>query len=493
MPRDAVVAGESHIVRWEHVRDSTDGVFGTGRTRRIQFEEPETCPFLKDILRTTASGTPQEKLYALRDLLDAFPEPSLWEASKAVAAAVYVLENGVLPLIVVGLEQAERGKWLEVASDPEKPLAVQVFNKAATYAHLLRKLTHDLRSANYILHHAPNLIQTLVNIYLVEKIAWAVDASGAMEAIVHDTGKAIEGAFVHLLFWSRRTRKVLARSGTFLLRLLRRRLAHFDAYDRVSEALQIFLRLAPSVPDASMEKIAPVCLEVVTKVLSESQSRHQIEVVVLLLTRLAHCHFRTYRSHFLMDPRFIDCAKALAVCLKADALTRRLGAAAVWAELERKAGKETSKAEYEKMLTAPFGDATHKELCDALRSSHSAFERATVLHQIFERERSSMMAKLLAIIGKDNGEDSTEESREQAARGLEKRPPRKCSAAGCKNFETRSGEFKLCGKCKLTAYCTRGKLFLLSLPCHHLVSNLLVVEPIPTQSIPFCRAVAPSF
>jgi hypothetical protein len=105
---------------------------------QVNFKEPEACPFLKYVLRTTLIGNSQERLLALNALATALPDPLqlLGRVNHAVGAAVYLLENGFLPVVVSGLEEAATGDWLEVLKARTTGIVDEPVNKASLYTRL---------------------------------------------------------------------------------------------------------------------------------------------------------------------------------------------------------------------------------------------------------------------------------------------------------------------------------------------------------------------
>jgi hypothetical protein len=131
---------------------------------------------------------------------------------------------------------------------------------------------------------------------------------------------------------------------------------------------------------------------------------------------------------------------------------------------KKMAGVEIDQKEYLRISAAELSLEEHGEIQAAVASNDKAMARALAIHRINEQEDSYIPIMLLQnlvdlIDGTEeplSGADSSKPLSEKRANDW---PRRKCSSAGCKNLETRSGEFKSYSKCKLTAYCSRGELY----------------------------------
>jgi hypothetical protein len=98
-------------------------VFECTRVCSISIDSPETCPFLKDILKSISKGKEKDRVIAFRDLSSALEK---LDDGKGVRVAIYLLENGVLPPLLAGLDKAARGDWILLQPDPIQPKTMQI-------------------------------------------------------------------------------------------------------------------------------------------------------------------------------------------------------------------------------------------------------------------------------------------------------------------------------------------------------------------------------
>lgn len=448
------------IMSQRQLGDGTDSVPQTSRVPSINFKQPEACPFLKEILRTCASGTAHERLCAVQDLTKALPDPEIGSNGEAVGVVVHLLENGLLPVIIGGLERASRGDWVDQERDPEDPSgdSVQLVNKAVIYSAALRKLAHDTRSTSYILQHAPHLLETLERLYIVGSIMANLDDAD-LQSVLLTTRLSILTTLYLMMTWSPKSKIQgrVARLDAFLSCLLSQCLKNPDD---ITAALSLLLKIVPFMPKSTFKRIAVVFLKVVVKVLKESESRHQIELVLVLIIKVDTFHFPTYRDQFLRDPVLIDCAKAVILCTHRDPISSSVGSAIVWSAItQHKTGLPIEEDEYQRIMSSKGTEDEQAQMMEASESSHFAIARAKKLQDMYAQPMdTSLIAQFMKSLAQDKMEESRISKEEsQAKQNGHRRPPRKCSAAGCRSFESRSEEFQVCGQCKLTAYCSRSK------------------------------------
>ncbi|GAQ81369.1 hypothetical protein KFL_000780310 [Klebsormidium nitens] len=270
-----------------------------------------------------------------------------------------MLENGFLPVVVSGLETAARGDWVEVLEARTTGRADEPINKVVLYTCLLKRLVHDTRTIKFILHHAPGLLETLSKVYRMESVRFPDGMGGLPEMVVYDSGMKILGVLTLILVWSEQARRKIARLDGFLSRLLRRILDSLgdpNREDYVIRAFAVFQHVPPLAPTSTFEKIAADCLKVLTRVLSRSSSRYEIEYAIKFMGRIAAAHFVTYRSQFCGEPLLVDSAKALVVCANAATFARHLGRAVVWTNLQAKGGVVIELEEYDRVLKRAMAD-----------------------------------------------------------------------------------------------------------------------------------------
>jgi hypothetical protein len=385
------------------------------------------------------------------------PFALLGRVDHAVGAAVYLLENGFLSVVVSGLEEAATGDWLEVLKARTTGIADEPVNKASLYTRLLKRLIHDTRTMKFILQHAPGLLETLQKMYRIESIRIPDGMGGVPDMVVYDSGLKILGVLTLILVWSEQARQKVARLDGFLSRLLQRILANLGPRHRepyVIRALTVFQHVPPLAPTGTFEKIAGDCLNVVIKVLSRSPSRHEIEYVIKIVGRIAAAQFLTYRSQFLSEPLLVDCAKALVVCTNADSTAHHLGHAVVWMDMQAKGGVLIEQQEYDQVLVGGLTEQQELLVQEEARRSATALERSQVLFNIYASQGNQIhLGHAFAPLTPTVQEPSIPCSCSPKGDPIHPEPPRKCSRVGCKSFETHSREFKMCCQCKLTAYC----------------------------------------
>jgi hypothetical protein len=348
----------------EHSKDESCSVFETQRVRSINFEEPEACPFLKDILSTLRTGTPREKLLAVRDLSGALPVLNVWRDDNMVAAAVHLLDCGaVLPIIQTGLQRAAfAGDWMESQHDPT---GVQVLIKPVIYCDALARLAHDSRSTAFVLDRIPNLLEALQALLSKELPHLGGDA----DLVVSQTHDSVVLALLSILAWSKRGRRELARMDVLLQCLCRRSVEYLSDVDFIHSALTVLFWASPFVSARTLKNIAPWCLKALCKVLDESGRRYPIEAAVLVLTKLALHKYPTFWRLFLTDKMLVQCAKVLAIVSNGADFTRRVGQAVVGSHLKKLAGVEVDQKEYLRIFAAQVSSEEHREIQAAVASS----------------------------------------------------------------------------------------------------------------------------
>lgn len=428
--------------------------------RTIRFEEPETCPFLQEVLQCAASGTAYEKLDVLQDLQSALPDPFGEErTSRAVGVTTYLLEKGLLGEVVRGVEEAADGNWVEVKQDGKEEL---VLNKAVLYCRVLEKLMQDKRCAKFILERWVDLLDVLQRLYLLERADYPHPCTnGTMDSFVFATGSALLSTLHTLLIWSHGVKRSLARRPVFLNCILRRVGENFDSARYINESLMVFLWPAPHMVPRTLERIAPLCLSVVTRVLIESESRHEIETVLIILHKLAAFNLPFLCSHFFNDRQFLDCARALAACSSLSVFSKRFGEAVLLSDIQRKVGVQLEEAEYKRLMAGKTTEEERRRIRKGIMKSRTMLARSRTLTEICATEKSRLSLLLDSEIGEgSDGQSSQEPSPEGSgtARSFKMmtHPLRQCSAPECKNVEERSKEFASCSQCKLAAYCSRA-------------------------------------
>lgn len=430
-------------------------------TSSVNFKEPEACPFLKYVLRASLFGSSQERLLALKELGTALPDPLqlLGRVDHAVGAAIFLLENGFLPVVVSGLEEAAQGDWVVVLEASTTGRPDEAVNKAVLYTCLLKRLVHDTRTIKFILQNAPGLLETLSKMYRIDSIRIPDGMGGLPEMVVYDSGLKILGVLTLILVWSEQARRKIARLDGFLSRLLRRILESLgdrNRQDYVIRAFAVFQHVPPLAPTGTFEKIAGDCLNVVTRVLSRSSSRYEIEYAIKFMGRIAAAQFVTYRSQFCNEPLLVDSAKALVACANADTFARHLGRAIVWTNLQAKGGVFIEVEEYERVVVGGLTEQQELLVQEEARQSTTALERSKVLSQIYATQRKEIcLGHAFAPLSQQTQEPSIPCSCSPKGDPIHPEPPRKCSKVGCKQFETSSREYKMCSQCKLTAYCSK--------------------------------------
>ncbi|GAQ82547.1 hypothetical protein KFL_001150070 [Klebsormidium nitens] len=384
----------------------------------IRFEAPETCPFLKKVLECTASGTVYEKLDVLQGLQSALPNPFEEHIGTGVGAATYLLENGLLGEVLRGLEEAANGNWVE-------------------------------------------------RLYLLETADYPGPCTnGTMDAFVFATGGALLSTLHTLLIWSHGVKRSLARRAVFLNCILRRVGEYFYDGRYVNEALMVVLWPAPHMLPRTLERIAPLCLAAVNH-LSESESRHEIETVLVILHKLAAFNLPFLCSHFFTDREFLDCARALAACSSLSVFSKRFGEAVLWSEVQRKGGVQLNQTDYIRLMGGKTTEEERRKIRKGIMKSRPMLARSRTLSQICATEKSRLTSLLDRELGEDNGIEENSSVRSGQEPGPQEpgkarsfklitHPLRQCSAPDCKNVEERSKEFASCSQCKLTAYCSRA-------------------------------------
>jgi hypothetical protein len=312
-------------------------VFECTRVCSISIDSPEACPFLKDILKSISKGKEKERVIAFRDLSSALEKHN---DGKGVRIAIYLLENGVLPPLLAGLDKAARGDWILLQPDPIKPMTMQNLNKAVVYLRALIDLMMDTSSTKYVRQHAPNLLDMLHRICLQESFqgldpAWA---RRSLKHIVLDTRMGVLHALQQMLHFSQTIRRQMAKKEQFLISLLLHVIENFDEPTYIERCLTIVYWASTHLSACRKENIAPSIFCAASKVLSESQSRHQLELIILLLGRQLGEYLPSYKEQLLAYPPLLMSTKALILCPEVDWLSKAVASVVVLVELEIEAG-----------------------------------------------------------------------------------------------------------------------------------------------------------
>lgn len=118
------------------------------------------------------------------------------------------------------------------------------------------------------------------------------------------------------------------------------------------------------------------------KVLSESESRHQLELTVLLLGRQLAEYLPSYKDQLLAYPPLLMSAKALILCPEVDRLSKAIASVVVLVELEIEAGFTIDRKAAASTIGGSMDPEMQKEMERIAGKSRVAKARSTVLSQV---------------------------------------------------------------------------------------------------------------
>jgi hypothetical protein len=438
-------------------RDSLRGLDGPKRVppraHQIDFARPEKCKVLKSILEGAHSGVEARVLMALYDMIQGFSsvlssDQKLLSRDHADAAA-YLLEQGLMQPIAEGLEAVLRGyivylprtrKDLEAVYIDEKNVYV---NKGLAFVESIFTLAADSRTVRFMLRVMPTLPATLASLFLKKPTR---QESMCPIPLYAEMKREIVRALLAITAVSENGRAQIGRNTGLISSIVR----YVDEGTGRDEQLlrNVFFLVSNVVKNhrSAVHDLRVDYLNLFAKVLADSMDgpcvRWALENATDLIGSFEggewplSCDIRSLFSSLL----------GLVLCDKADDSLRTLAAelAASLKGCERLGKPISAVLSKDEKLTAI------KKLA---QKDSTAVKRAGQFSVIFSDDLASA-----EIIGITRHPIVVPLSQGTEFRVIGTTALRKCACSGCDKVEESPGSFSVCAGCRLSVFCSRGKM-----------------------------------
>lgn len=421
-------------------------------------ESPASSSFLKTCLRNMESPDTLDRLLALKDFTVALRVATTRGGTgggqfRGVTAATYMLERGLLALLADELKvaaQADCVVLIDTASHPRymvqckhgRQVAMKL-NRACVAIQALFHVAQDTRLLRYLLRERPDIPDILKHLYEV------AEQPGLPEGLT--VRLLVVRLQMSLTCYSEKFGNQLGQDSKFVSRIISFALEQFEQTELFESHFFLVSNLTSKLQPSD---VWPKIVELLAKIVLESKNKAHIVLICRLALAFRVCWDSTGKK-LPESAYFRSAVLALAIC-EAESLAG--------APFARQFGIELSylywandEDIFDRLQHKPqelgFWTKVPKFVNRLKQLAQASYPLSTARAKEFEAIFLDTPQHAFSTLAPAGNEDILEKLEFLGFKKVERKALRKCSLVDCGRVQRVVGQFKVCSKCKLVAYC----------------------------------------
>lgn len=377
---------------------------------------------------------------------------------ETVDLAEFLLERGLMQAVASGMRELVAGDWGLSLLEKELFLSSRsdskiVANKALLYVQCLSSLGVDSRCKAFIHKEFPDLAKVAKSLFLMQLSTEKIGCESA-NTFQKDARAEILRCLMNVMPGPHSYMKKVADNVVFLKQVLsyaasiREGTSKDDASHRFTVLAFVYNALVTRKAD--LRTLRSELYALVEYALKQAESTKQVDVAIRLLFLIVRLDL--HETGISEHP---DLGSSIVALLSLEDMIGDVAwnmAFYVAAEYFKRELKDLS------------NEKTLSFFNERFRSDEKAMRKAAQVRKLFSAPTEKMKTSCYVERrrAKEDAELQAVQKVMSSSPAVPSRPRldrRNCSQNNCGNVETMAGSFRVCGRCRLAVYCSRGKLF----------------------------------